>query len=150
MTLLFDLGSSKVAGLVCVRAAHGGLEALAAAEAPCRGIQKGVVADLESVRTALDDVARRLRSQVGELPERAVVNLNGSHLTSLNTQGFVPLFPNTRAITRGTSCTSSTIAVRFRPRRTPSRFKPFRESFVSTEFKVCRSRSASAVVASKW
>jgi cell division protein FtsA len=100
MTLLFDLGSSKVAGLVCVRAAHGGLEALAAAEAPCRGIQKGVVADLESVRTALDDVARRLRSQVGELPERAVVNLNGSHLTSLNTQGFVPLFPNTRAITR--------------------------------------------------
>lgn len=100
MTYLLDLGTTKVACLAAIRDDHGDVLAKAAAEVPCRGLQKGVVADLELTSQAIDDVMRRVRAITGESPSSVIVNVNGAHVESMNAQGFVPIYPRSRMITR--------------------------------------------------
>lgn len=100
MTYLLDLGTTKVACLAAIRDDHGDVLAKAAAEVPCRGLQKGVVADLEITSHAIDDVMRRVRAITGESPTSVTVNINGAHVESMNAQGFVPIYPRSRMITR--------------------------------------------------
>lgn len=79
---------------------EGGFSVEGVAEGPCKGLQRGVVCDLDEAARSVDDVVRKLRGIVGEVGSSFVVNVNGSHLEGQNAQGFVPIYPRTRQITR--------------------------------------------------
>lgn len=100
MTYFLDLGTTKVACLAAELGEHGEVKAKAAASAPCRGLNRSVVTDLDLTAEAIDDVIRRVRASTGEAPSSLVVNVSGTHLESINVQGFVPIFPHSRMITR--------------------------------------------------
>lgn len=100
MTYFLDLGTTKVACLAAEIGEHGDVIAKAAAHTDCRGLQKSVVTNLEATCESIDEVIRRVRTSTGEQPSALVVNVNGAHLEGINAQGFVPIYPGTRAITR--------------------------------------------------
>ncbi|MBL8087568.1 MAG: cell division protein FtsA [Chthonomonas sp.] len=100
MTYLLDLGTNKVACLAAELSERGDVIAKAAAHAPCRGLHRSVVSDLEQTAEAIEDVIRRVRTSTGEHPSTIVVTVGGAHLESMNSQGFVPIYPRSRMITR--------------------------------------------------
>ena len=96
---VLDLGSSRV---VCalVRAGEGGaLEVVAHADAPCRGVRRGIPTDLEETAKAVDTTVREVQKAVGHEVGPLVVNVAGVHLEGLNGQGYKPVVPRGRHIT---------------------------------------------------
>ncbi len=86
-----DIGSSKVRVIV---AQKGGREEepftiLGVGTAPMRGMQKGVITDVEEAVQALSR-ALMAAEQVSGVPiERAYVSINGSHISSQNSRGVI-------------------------------------------------------------
>lgn len=95
-----DIGSSKVACLVAERGEEGTLGILAATSAPCRGLRKGVVVDLDEAASSLTEAVRDINESLGEPLTSAVVAVGGSHVEAQRTRGMIPIFPSTRPITR--------------------------------------------------
>lgn len=95
---VLDLGSSKA---VCAQFAGTGddLKVVARAEAPSRGLRRGVATDLEDTAKAIDTVVREVQKASGQEIGGLVVNVAGSHLECLNGQGYKPIVPRGRHIT---------------------------------------------------
>lgn len=91
-----DIGSSKVALLVSQIDDDGVLQALDVTVVPNKGVQRGVVTDLEATASAISDAMSSCR-QFGQ-PTEVTVNVNGSHIEGSNAQGFVPIIPKNRSI----------------------------------------------------
>jgi len=94
---IVDIGSSKVAS-AAIDLESEGLDILAFAAAPCKGVKKGAVTDLESTSSALDSVFRSLQSTIGRDLSNFVVSVSGTHMEGATAQGFVPIYPRTRPI----------------------------------------------------
>lgn len=97
---VLDLGSTKAVCLVARIGPSRGAEVLAVASTPSRGVQRGVVVDLDETALAVDTVCREVQSACGAEVSSVTVGLNGAHLEGANAQGFVPLYPRTRPINR--------------------------------------------------
>lgn len=97
--LVLDIGTSKVSLLVAELNSQGGLEAMDLAVAQNRGVQRGVVIDLDETSRAIDEVLRSVRGGI-DAPRELVVSVNGGHLEGVNSQGFLPVFPPHRSIHR--------------------------------------------------
>lgn len=93
-----DIGSTKVAFVVAERDDAGEVQILDAISVPNRGVQRGVVCDLEETAAAIANATRDAR-QYGEGLEVAV-SIDGSHIEGMNSQGFMPISPINRAIQR--------------------------------------------------
>ena len=100
MNYLLDLGTTKVACLATQLDEHGEASAKAATDVPCKGLTRGVISDIDLAAHAIDDVMRRIRTTTHEAPSHLTVSINGSHIESINAQGFVPIYPRSRMITR--------------------------------------------------
>lgn len=85
-----DLGSGKVAVLICEMAPQG-LEVIGFGQSESHGVRKGVVVNIESsvmsLQTALDE-ARKL---AGREIDYAVAGVTGGHIQTLASHGMVPL-----------------------------------------------------------
>lgn len=92
-----DLGSSKVALLAATLDDAGRLNVQEAGVAPNRGITRGVITDLDLTREAISEAVSAIRSY--GTPEEVVVNLGGTQLEGINSQGFHPIVPAGRTIT---------------------------------------------------
>lgn len=85
-----DLGSSAVRVIIAQQDVEGdGIKVLGVGISPMRGMQKGVVTDVEegvaSLGSALD-----MAERISGIPvEKAYVSINGSHLTSQNLRGVI-------------------------------------------------------------
>ncbi|HVL39987.1 MAG TPA: cell division protein FtsA [Fimbriimonadaceae bacterium] len=96
---VLDLGSTKVACLVAEADEEGGMDVIAAATVPCKGMRKGAVVDMDETARAIDSAVRKLQADganVGPL----VVAVGGQHIDGCTSQGFVPIYPRSRTITR--------------------------------------------------
>lgn len=100
MVYVLDLGTSKVACLAAKADADGNVHFMGFAEEPCKGLSRGVVTDLDAAAEAVQLAVRRVRTMADEEPGPLTVNINGSHLDGTNAQGFVPIYPKSRPITR--------------------------------------------------
>ena len=96
---MLDLGTSRVVCAHMVAKEEGGLEVAAQAEAPCRGLRRGVPSDLEETAMAIDSVVREVQRSTGGDIDSLVVNVSGVHLEGLNGQGYKPIVPRGRHIT---------------------------------------------------
>ncbi len=84
-----DVGTSKVCALVGEAGAEGELAVLGHGVAPCTGLRKGVVvnieATVEAIRAALDEAEKTSGQRVGSI----VVGVAGPHIRGLNSHGIV-------------------------------------------------------------
>lgn len=97
---VLDLGSTKAVCLAADVTESGGLRVVAMHSVPCTGIKKGVVADLDEVARAAGEAIRQVQSSVGLDMGPVLVGVGGSHMEGMNAQGFVPIVPAARSITR--------------------------------------------------
>lgn len=96
---VLDLGSTKAA-CICAREEAGGLHVVAVSSVDCKGVRRGVVADLEHTSNAIDMAIRKVQQAVGQDIPSVVVGIGGAHIEGTNAQGFVPIYPRSREITR--------------------------------------------------
>ena len=84
-----DVGTSKVCALVADVSPEGEFALLGHGVAPCSGLRKGVVvnieATVEAIRAALDEAERTSGSRVGSV----VAGVAGPHIRGLNSHGIV-------------------------------------------------------------
>jgi cell division protein FtsA len=99
LVTILDLGSTKTA---CIAATQdgSGLKILAVASVDCKGVRKGVVADMEHTANSIDMAVRKVQQAIGQDIPSLVVGIGGDHIEGMNTRGFVPIFPHDREITR--------------------------------------------------
>ncbi len=74
-----DVGSSQVR-IVIASAEENGWRVLGSAKVPCHGLRKGVVVDIEETTKAIAKAASIVEGIAGVPVERALVNIDGSHL----------------------------------------------------------------------
>jgi cell division protein FtsA len=84
-----DVGTSKVCALIAESASEGAIALLGYGVAPCNGLRKGVVvnieATVEAIRAATDEAVRAAGVKIGA----AVVGVAGAHIRGLNSHGIV-------------------------------------------------------------
>jgi cell division protein FtsA len=97
---VLDLGNTCVRCLSAGEDGQGGLQVLAQTAVDCRGLKRGVVADLEETSRAVDAACRGLEQKTGTQTGPLVVAVGGQHVEGQNAQGFVPIYPRSRLVTR--------------------------------------------------
>lgn len=97
---VLDLGNSSVRCLAAKVDQAGGYHVVAQASTEARGIKKGVVVDVEEAARAIDAVCRNVQNKTGAPLDPLVVGIGGQHVEGHNAQGFVPIYPRSRPITR--------------------------------------------------
>jgi cell division protein FtsA len=84
-----DVGTSKVCALVADASPEGEIALLGHGVAPCTGLRKGVVvnieATVEAIRAALDEAEKTSGARVGSV----VAGVAGPHIRGLNSHGIV-------------------------------------------------------------
>jgi len=97
---VLDLGSTKAVCLVAEHTENGGLRVLAMHQSPCGGVRKGVVTDLDEAARAAGEAIRQAQTAANIDMGPVIVGAGGAHMEGVNAQGFVPIVPQARAITR--------------------------------------------------
>ncbi len=97
---ILDLGSSKAVCLSAELNDAGRLRVVGYSTVECRGVRKAVVTDLDLAADAVSEVCRAVENETGDSVDALVVGIGGAHVEGTNTQGFVPIYPRTRPITR--------------------------------------------------
>ena len=96
---VLDLGSSRAVCALVEPGESGAVHVVGRAEAPCRGLRRGVPTDLEETAKAIDNAVREVQRATGAEIDALAVNVSGPHLEGLNGQGFKPIVPRGRSIT---------------------------------------------------
>jgi cell division protein FtsA len=100
LVTVLDLGSSKAVCLVAGPDGSGGVSLHNISTVESRGIRRGVVVDLDEVARTIDTAVREAQKKSGQEISELVVGIGGAHLEGQNAQGFVPIYPRSRHITR--------------------------------------------------
>ena len=85
-----DIGSSTVRVIVAQKEfGSEDVKILGIGAVPMRGMQKGVITDVEEAVHALGEARDMAERVSGVMVEKAYVSINGSHLTSHNLRGII-------------------------------------------------------------
>lgn len=87
-----DIGSSKILAVAFSRQGSE-LKVLGYGAGPARGVERGLVTDVDRLAGALDYALQRLERETGERYQDIILNIGGRHLTCSSSQGFVKLLP---------------------------------------------------------
>jgi cell division protein FtsA len=95
-----DVGTTKVCTLVGDVGEDGSLTVMGVGEAPCEGVERGLVVNLEATMSAIEASSRAAEKMAG-LPVRSVVTgIAGEHVRSFNSTGVIGVARRDREITR--------------------------------------------------
>lgn len=86
-----DLGTSKIAVLVGEVNADGHVRVVGHGEAPSRGIKKGVVVNIDSTTKSIQSAVNEANEMASCSVQSVFASITGSHLSSQNSQGIVPV-----------------------------------------------------------
>jgi cell division protein FtsA len=84
-----DIGTSKVAVAIGERKEDGSLDVIGIGNAPCRGLRKGVVVNLDATVEAVRSAVEEAELMAGVSIERAYVAVAGGHIKGFNCRGVV-------------------------------------------------------------
>jgi cell division protein FtsA len=85
-----DIGSSAVRVIVAQKESDSeDIKILGVGVVPMRGMQRGVITDVEEAVIALGEARDMAERVSGIMVERAYISINGSHLTSHNLRGII-------------------------------------------------------------
>lgn len=94
-----DVGTAKVCAVVGEPALGGGISVVGFGAAPCEGLRKGVVVNVEATVQAIASAIREAELTAGCEIHSVFASLNGSHVKSFNSHGVVPV--KSREVARG-------------------------------------------------
>src|SRR5216684_1897993 len=84
-----DVGTSKVCVLIAEIEPEGGIAVLGYGVAPCSGLRRGVVANIEATVEALRAAISEAEKSAGVGVGAAAVSISGAHIHGLNSHGIV-------------------------------------------------------------
>ncbi|MFZ4508704.1 MAG: cell division protein FtsA [Fimbriimonas sp.] len=97
---VLDLGSTRALALSATVGSQGSLKVRGIASIESRGVKKGVVTNVEEAGRTVDALMRRLQQQIQGPIGKLVVGVSGAHVEGMSAQGFKPIVPKSRTITR--------------------------------------------------
>ncbi len=97
---VLDLGNTCARCLAVGDDGAGAAEVLGQAAVDCKGLNRGVVVDLDETAQAVEAACLALEQKAGKPAGPLVVGIGGRHVEGMNAQGFVPIYPRSRLVTR--------------------------------------------------
>jgi cell division protein FtsA len=97
---VLDMGSTKTTCLAASADENNGITVEGLSVSDSRGIKRGLIVDIDEAAKSIDNAIRRLKADLGHDVPGVVVGVGGSHIEGMNAQGFVPIYPRSRVITR--------------------------------------------------
>lgn len=86
-----DVGTAQVVALVGEPASGGGVTVHGAGSAPCDGLRKGVVVNMEATVQAIASAVREAELSAGCEIHSVHASVNGGHVKAFNSHGVVPV-----------------------------------------------------------
>jgi cell division protein FtsA len=97
---VLDLGSTKTTCLAAAPDDNYGITVAGLAVSESRGIRRGLISDIDEAAKSIDNAIRRVQQEIGYEVGGVVVGVSGAHVEGMNAQGFVPIYPRSRVISR--------------------------------------------------
>ena len=91
MIVGLDIGTSKVAAIVCEIIADGSIEIVGIGTHPSKGLKKGVVVNIESTVQSIKRAVEEAELMAGCQIHSVYTGIAGSHIKSLNSHGIVAI-----------------------------------------------------------
>jgi len=91
MIVGLDIGTSKVAAIVCEITADGTIEIVGVGTHPSKGLKKGVVVNIESTVQSIKRAVEEAELMAGCQIHSVYTGIAGSHIRSLNSHGIVAI-----------------------------------------------------------
>jgi cell division protein FtsA len=86
-----DVGTTKICVLVARQLADKEIEVIGCGKAPSDGLSKGVVVDVAKTIHSIRSAIKEAELMAGVPIESVTVGISGAHISSLNSQGVVPI-----------------------------------------------------------
>ncbi|MCA9392129.1 cell division protein FtsA [candidate division WWE3 bacterium] len=86
---IIDVGSSKIVCLIAEHTEDDTVQIIGVSSIPSRGIKKGVIVDIDQAVEVLSESLESAERMAGVTVSRVWVSVNGSHISSVNSQGVV-------------------------------------------------------------
>ena len=93
-----DIGTTKVCTLVGQIDTSGEIEVVGVGIAPSRGLQKGMVVNIDEATDAIRASIQRAVRSSGAQVHHAYIGITGSHITSVNNRGTVTMIRPDRLV----------------------------------------------------
>jgi cell division protein FtsA len=94
-----DIGTTKTCAVVAT-ATTGGLDIIGVGEAPCSGLRKGVIIDLEETVRSIEAATEKAERMAGVHISHVYVGVTGEHVQSTNNRGVVAITGEDREVAR--------------------------------------------------
>ncbi len=95
-----DIGTTKTCAVVAT-ATPDGLDIIGVGEAPCAGLRKGVITDLEETVRSIEAATEKAERMAGVHISHVYVGVTGEHVQSTNNRGVVAITGEDREVARG-------------------------------------------------
>lgn len=95
-----DIGTTKTCAVVASATAGGGLEVIGVGEAPCSGLRRGVITDLEETVRSIEAATEKAERMAGVHISHVYVGVTGEHVQSTNNRGVVAITGEEREVVR--------------------------------------------------
>lgn len=93
-----DVGTTKICSIIANTGGQGTLRILGAGVAPSRGLQKGVVTDIDETKESIKEAVAEAERASGLRIDSAYVGVSGKHIQSLNNRGVVAISRSDRVV----------------------------------------------------
>ncbi len=97
---VLDVGHSKVTALAAANEADGRMRILGIGIADCSAIAKGKVVDPDGLAVAIESAVKKLNHAAKIEAKSLIVGVGGPQIEGTTAQGFIPIIPRSRSITR--------------------------------------------------
>ena len=95
-----DIGSTKAVTVIADADVSGNPRIVAVGQAPCSGIKKGSVVDIDGTAQSVVASVRKAEQMANRKISDVIVSITGEHLSSMPSQGLVPILNPSRTIGR--------------------------------------------------
>lgn len=86
-----DIGTTKICVIIAQQLDGDRMEVLGMGKAPSHGLKKGVVVDIAKTIHSIKRAVQEAELMAGIKVESAYIGISGAHISSLNSQGVVPI-----------------------------------------------------------
>ncbi|MCA9770390.1 cell division protein FtsA [Candidatus Dependentiae bacterium] len=86
-----DIGTTKISVLIAQQLDGKRVEILGIGKAPSYGLRKGVVVDVADTIRSIKTAVQEAELMAGIQVESAYIGISGAHISSMNSQGMIPL-----------------------------------------------------------
>jgi len=95
-----DIGTSKVCTLIGRVNSTSNIEIIGSGIAPCNGVKKGIIVDVESTSRSIMESVRFAESEAGMKVGSAYINIIGMHIVVISNKSWLNMSSDNREITR--------------------------------------------------